>query len=291
MAETTGIAWTNATWNPVRGCERVSEGCKKCYAEVLAARHSYKGGWGEGLAKYVTRPDGTKEARWTGVLKPVEKMIDAPLRWKKPRRVFVNSMSDLFHDKIRDAYIDLVFAVMAIAKQHTFQILTKRPERMQTYMVGLARSYNRLEAAARDICYTLKYEDIPLVRWPIQNVWLGVSAEDQDTFDQRVELLGRTPAAMRFVSAEPFLGDIDIGNAFDDTDGEPTSKYGKLDWAIIGGESGSDYRPMDIEAARAFIQQVKLMGGAMFVKQDSGPRPGMRGRFTDAEWALKEYPA
>jgi len=272
MAAESNIAWTDATWNPTRGCERVSEGCRKCYAEVLAARHSYKGGWGEGLAHYVTRPDGTKEARWTGVLQTVEKMLDAPLRWKKPRRIFVNSMSDLFHKDVSDAFIAEVFAVMAGCPQHVFQILTKRPERMQEFC-----------------SQQLPLWDDHAKNLPIPNIWLGVSAEDQDTFDQRVEILGQTPAAVRFVSAEPFLGDIDIGNAFDDPGDD--SEYGKLDWAIIGGETGSGHRPMDIEAARAFIRQVKCMGGAMFVKQDSGPRPGMRGRFTDAEWALKEYPA
>jgi len=269
MAAESNIAWTNATWNPVRGCERVSEGCRKCYAEVLAARHSYKGGWGEGIAHYVTRPDGTKEARWTGVLQTVEKMLDAPLRWKAPRRIFVNSMSDLFHEDVPFEFVKQVWDVIASAQHHTFQILTKRPERLLAFHRWLAGA-----------------DDLSITEWP-RNAWIGVSAEDQDTFDQRVEILGRTPAAVHFVSAEPFLGDIDIGNAFD-----PSSEpYGKLDWAIIGGETGSGHRPMDIEAARAFIRQVKCMGGAMFVKQDSGPRPGMRGRFTDAEWALKEYPA
>ena len=266
MAEKSNIAWTNATWNPVRGCERVSEGCRKCYAEVLAGRHSYKGGWGEGVAKMVKRPDGKMEARWTGVLKPIEHKLDEPLRWQKPQRIFVNSMSDLFHKDVPFEFVGKVFNVMQLSGWHTFQVLTKRPARMLEFA--------RLRRAAG-------YPILP-------NVWFGVSAEDQPTFDERTEILGRIPCAVRFVSAEPFLGDIDIGNAFDGR--VEGSVYQPLDWAIIGGETGSGHRPMDIAAARAFIHQVKSMGGAMFVKQDSGPRPGLKGRFTDDEWALKEYP-
>src|SRR5258708_18296902 len=128
MSGKTSIEWTDATWNPVRGCERVSEGCRKCYAEVLAARFSTPGMWGEGLARWVTRPDGSREARWTGKIVEAEQMLDAPTHWKTPRRVFVNSMSDLFHKGVSDDYIARVFAVMADCPQHTFQILTKRPQ-------------------------------------------------------------------------------------------------------------------------------------------------------------------
>ena len=144
MAENSNIAWTNATWNPVRGCERVSEGCRNCYAEVLAARHSYPGGWGEGLAKMVKRPDGTQEARWTGVLRPMENLLDAPLRWRKPKRIFVNSMSDLFHKDVPFDFIDKVYSTMGACddqeRGHIFQILTKRPERMLEYVSTRARA-------------------------------------------------------------------------------------------------------------------------------------------------------
>jgi protein gp37 len=267
MAEHSNIAWTNSTWNPTRGCERVSPGCVNCYAEELAARHSYPGGWGEGLAKWVTRPDGKREARWTGVLRSMEGMLDAPIRWRSPRRIFVNSMSDLFHDDVPEGFIDRVFAVMTQATRHTYQVLTKRPERMLRYV----RDWERRTCAKLT-----------------PNVWLGVSAEDQDTFDERVELLGQVPAAVRWVSAEPLLGWIDVGNAFDDApDG---SEYQPVNWVVVGGESGSDFRPMDMDAARWVIQQCQLSNVPVFVKQDNGPRPGMKGRFTDAEWALKAYP-
>lgn len=267
MAEKSNIAWTESSWNPVRGCERVSEGCRNCYAEVLAARHSYPGGWGEGLATTVKRPDGSDDARWTGVVRPVEKMLDAPLRWKKPRRIFVNSMSDLFHKDVPDDFIDKVFAVMDRAERHTFQILTKRPERMLAY------------------CAKINGD-------PLRNVWLGVSAEDQATFDERVPLLLQTRAAVRFVSLEPLLGNIDLigkddqGCALTEYEGRPA-----LDWGIVGGESGSDFRAMDMQDARHIIRQFLSAKVPLFVKQDNGPRPGMQGRFTAEEWALKEYPA
>lgn len=266
MADRTGITWTNATWNPVRGCERVSDGCRNCYAEVLAARHSYEGGWGHEIAKYVKRPDGTMEARWTGVIEVPNHAMKTPLKWREPRRVFVNSMSDLFHDRVPFSVVDNVFDVIERCPQHTFQILTKRPTRMLVYEQRAAN----------------------LGRPMLPNVWRGVSAEDQETFDERVEILCEVPSAVRFVSAEPLLGWIDVGNAFDDAPDD--SKYRPLDWVIVGAESGSNYRPMDIDAARWLIEQCKLANKPVFVKQDSGPRPGMRGRFTVEEWALKDYP-
>lgn len=280
MSSSSNIAWTNATWNPVRGCERVSQGCVNCYAEVLAARHSYPGGWGEGLAKWITKSDGTREARWTGVVRQIDTMLDAPLRWKAPRRIFVNSMSDLFHDDVDRDFILRVFMVMRQASHHTFQILTKRPERMQTL---LSEWLPPAEALAD---MSLKEKS------PAPNIWLGVSAEDQDTFDERSALLLQTPAAVRWVSLEPLLDHIDLigkdeqGSALHAFDGRP-----RLDWGVVGGESGSGFRAMDMEHARYIISQFKNAGVPLFVKQDNGPRPGMRGRFTDAEWALKEYPA
>ena len=281
MAETTGISWTNATWNPVRGCERVSEGCRKCYAEVLAARHSYPGGWGEGIATIVKRPDGTKEARWTGAIRTIDTMLDAPLRWKKPRRIFVNSMSDLFHKDVPEDFIAEVFAVMARCQHHVFQILTKRPERMQAFCSKEAHWWgNKACIASKD--YYNK---------PLPNVWLGVSAEDQDTFDERVPVLLQTPAAVRWVSLEPLLGHIDLIGK-DDQSCALTKYEGRpaLNWGVVGGESGSGYRPMDMQAARYIIRQFLSAKVPLFVKQDNGSRPGMQGRFTAEEWALKEFP-
>jgi protein gp37 len=236
MGETTGIAWTDATWNPVRGCTRLSEGCRLCYAERVAARFSGDEQPYAGLAEFVTKPDGTREARWTGHL-TFGHNLDLPLRWKKPRRIFVNSMSDLFHEAVPDHEIDKVFAVMALAPRHTFQILTKRPKRMRAYFEALsinadrdranelpARWQLRLSEALpvgampmskadilRAIGVANKFSyDQPTPAWPLPNVWLGVSCEDHAAADARIPDLLATPAAVRFVSIEPMLGPIDL---------------------------------------------------------------------------------
>lgn len=175
----TAIEWTDETWNPVTGCTKVSAGCKNCYAEGVADRF-----WGERKFTDVrTHPD----------------RLYAPMSWRKPRRVFVNSMSDLFHEDVPFHFIDDVFGVMLQAKQHTFQVLTKRPERMLEW----AGSAN---ARHDDILGGLDGKN------PIPNLWLGVSAEDQATFDKRVPLLLKTPAAVRFVSMEPLLAAVDVSS-------------------------------------------------------------------------------
>jgi protein gp37 len=313
MAERTGIGWTNATWNPVRGCERVSDGCKKCYAEELAARHSYPGGWGEGLAKWVTRPDGTREARWTGVIQTLDRMLDAPLKWREPRRIFVNSMSDLFHDDVPEDFFWRVLAITTLCPQHTFQVLTKRPERMLELVLKDERdALSKLCGALgslldgdwiwnqgkrfrsrieRAISATMGIDhdadnneiQVDMMSWPLPNVWLGVSVENQDEADKRIPLLQQTPAAVHWLSCEPLLDHIEIGEAAAPSPG--------ISWVVVGGESGQEPRPMQMEHARALIEQCKSAGVATFVKQDNGPRPGLQGRFTDEEWALKEYPA
>ena len=252
MSGSTNIAWTNKTWNPVRGCERVSEGCRNCYAEVLAARHSYEGGWGHEVAHYVGGMP-----RWTGVIETKAQQVKLPLKWRKPCMIFVNSMSDLFHARVPFNFVDELYEVMDRCPQHTFQILTKRPERMLHYL--MRRQKERCLA-------------------PIANVWHGVSAEDQETFNERVTVLRQVPAAVRFVSAEPLLGKIDA-----DLDA--------IHWLIVGGESGPNRREMNMYHARSLIAQCRAAGVPIFIKQDSGPRPGMQGRFTDEEWAIKEYPA
>lgn len=275
MGQSTGIAWTNATWNPVRGCERVSEGCRNCYAEVLAARHSYEGGWGHEIAHYIGgRP------RWTGVIETHARHLKVPLGWKTARRVFVNSMSDIFHERVPFNFVDDIYAVMAQCPQHVFQILTKRPARMLEYLL---RAMGRQKAPEPK---------------PLPNVWHGVSVEDQATAYERIPFLLQTPTAVRFISAEPLLGQIDLRDEPNDV-GEPLFSYlervdgdgPRIDWVILGGESGSEHRPMDMKAARWLIQQCKLAGVPVFVKQDSGPRPGRQGRFTNEEWSMKEYPA
>lgn len=301
MADHSNIAWTNATWNPVRGCERVSEGCRNCYAEELAARHSYEGGWGSEVAEWVKRPGGKLEARWTGVIQTIARQLEVPLRWREPRRVFVNSMSDLFHDRVPMDFLDKCFAVMAMSSRHTFQILTKRPQRMLDYLtredIAERIGHAEFEIAGSGLRTAIKVDSYagPQHRrasWPLPNVWFGVSAEDQATFDERVPLLLRTPAKVRFVSLEPLLGHIDLigkdeqGSALHTYEDRP-----RLNWGIVGGESGQAFRAMPIEAARYIVAQFHDAGVPLFVKQDNGPRPGMRGRFTEEEFSLKEYPS
>ncbi|WP_291295853.1 DUF5131 family protein [Elioraea sp.] len=276
MSDGTGIEWTDATWNPVRGCTRVSEGCRHCYAETLAARFSGPGQPYEGLAGRVTHPDGTSEARWTGRVRSVKELMGEPTRWKKPRRIFVNSMSDLFHEAVDEAIIDSVFAVMGLAPQHTFQILTKRPERMVRYFKSRPADHGP---------------------WRLANVWLGVSVEDQATADARIPPLLQTPAAKRFISAEPLLGPVDLdriaapqhtpedsGWAFDclatgDTyrlfeedgrysnSGDGPYRDHRLDWVIVGGESGPGARPMHPDWARSLRDQCAAAGVPFFFKQ------------------------
>jgi protein gp37 len=263
MGQTTGIEWTDATWNPVRGCSRVSEGCRNCYAERTAARFSKSdlennNNGDQPFHGFVTRVNG--HPAWTGKVELVEKHLHDPLHWKKPRRIFVNSMSDLFHEALLDTDIIAVFRVMGACPQHTFQVLTKRPERMlellsqrrwrdlgQGYFAPLIRN----EGCDGDARY-------------LPNVWLGVSVEDQATADERIPLLLQTPAAVRFVSYEPALGPVYL-----------LPVCTGLDWVIVGGESGPGARPFDLKWARSTIEQCKAAGVACFVKQ-FGAKPFYR---------------
>ncbi len=198
----TKIEWTEHVWNCVRGCSRVSEGCRNCYAERMAARGlpgMRSPTTGESFA--VMTPSGPQ---WTGRVELIESMLEVPLRRKKPTVYFVNSTSDLFHEALPDKAIDRVFAVMALCPEHTFLVLTKRPERMREYIT----------------CWG----------WTLPNVWPGVSCEDQATADARIPLLLQTPAAVRFLSYEPALGPVDLTQWLPPNDPH-------LDWVICGGES------------------------------------------------------
>lgn len=312
MGDKTAIAWTDATWNPIVGCSRVSEGCRHCYAEKIAARFSGPGQPYHGLAVHTK----SGEARWTGKVRVIPERLTDPLRWMRPRRIFVNSMSDLFHEGLTDTAIAEVFTVMASAPQHTFQILTKRPERMRDlvtrlqYIQGLqlvqtkdgrshllitARAIFRedfqraLDAGA--VRYAPGQEHKPASRWDPPNVWLGVSAEDQATADARIPLLLQTPAAVRFVSAEPLLGSVDLKklrSPFYETPGgtgrevypldglmaipDCDWEVPRLDWLIVGGESGPGARPCDLAWIRSLVAQCRAAGTPVFVKQ-LGSRP------------------
>ncbi len=249
MADASPIEWTDATWNPLRGCERVSPGCVNCYAEVLAARFSLPGMWGDGLATWVTRPDGTREARWTRKVVPLENMLDLPLHWKRPRRVFVNSMSDLFHKDVPDAFIAKVFDTMYRAKQHTFQVLTKRPARLVEFISG--KSGQGLANA-----------------WAFPNVWLGFSAENQETWDERWPIMSELAAHgfKVFASIEPLLSEIDLEEDLMCICGSCGGDAPLL-WVIVGGESGHGARPTTIGHIRRVVQACQAMSVPVFVKQ------------------------
>lgn len=292
----TSIEWCTDTWNPIRGCSRKSRGCEECYAEAIAARFSGHGQAYDGLAKMT--PAGP---RWTGEIRLIPETLYLPLRWKKPRRVFVNSMSDLFHEGLPDEAIDRIFAVMALAPRHTYQVLTKRPERMQQYLSSGNRRALVQEAVEHirpsrppQHWYHIADAALSVNPWPLKNVWLGVSVENQAAADERIPLLLQTPAAVRFVSVEPLLGHVDLaegghGPLFvtDLPDGRRTG----LHWVICGGESGPRARPMDPSWARSMRDQCTAAGVSFFMKQGSGARPGRQYGVPDDLWALKEMPS
>ncbi len=274
----TSIQWTDKTWNPTRGCDPVSPGCKLCYAERLAGRFCKPGQPFHGFVQL--GKNGNRGSSWTGKVELIESKLDEPLHWKKPCRVFVNSMSDLFHEELRDEVIDRVFAVMALCPHITFQCLSKRPRRMMEYlepgkdygqdlhewsksyrrvfdsMVAMLRTANphALNRASDWLDEHYPGRDGFLRSWPLPNVWLGVSVEDQIRKD-RIDLLRQTPAAVRFLSIEPLLEDIGTLNL----DG--------IHWVIVGGESGPGARPFNVRWARDVIAQCKAAGVACFVKQ------------------------
>ncbi len=281
----TSIQWTDKTWNPVRGCSRVSPGCSNCYAMRQAHRFSNPGGPYEGLT--VLRKG---KVDWRGHARLVPEMLGQPLRWRKPARIFVNSMSDLFHSSLTDEEIAAVFGVMASSPEHTFQVLTKRPERMlewfkwvnaaedDPYTTCLREAAgwiepSRWERVMRDTGFE---QDFPEFEpWPLPNVWLGVSVEDQKTANERINRLLDVPAAIRFISAEPLLEHIDLNHLPNGmfspfsalrrwTDGKTTTG---LDWVIVGGESGHGARPCDSLWISSVVEQCAKAGVPCFVKQ------------------------
>lgn len=235
MAETS-IEWTDATWNPVAGCTILTAGCTNCYAMRMAARLDAMG-----LDKYrgLTRRSGGR-AVWTGKIKLDEKSLKAPLSWSKPRKVFVNSMSDLFHVDVPEQFIAQVWSVIASTPQHTYQILTKRPERMAQVLTNTA------------------FKVLP-------NVWLGTSVEDSRVLN-RIDDLRRVPAAIRFISFEPLIGSV----AEADLSG--------IHWAIVGGESGPKARPMQTEWVDEIADLCDETGVAFFFKQWGGKNKKAAGR-------------
>jgi protein gp37 len=291
MSRNTGIEWTDATWNPIRGCSRVSEGCRNCYAETVANRFCGPGSPYEGVVQIGA--GGKGNGKWNGEIKFVEKHLLNPLRWKKPQRIFVNSMSDLFHEKVTDEMLCRIFAVMAVANHHTFQILTKRPERMCAFLNARSVQHGIQRASDEQLgpgnlskgFYSLTDGTVkPHTSWPLPNVWLGVSVEDQKAADARIPLLLQTPAAVRFISYEPALGPIDFGvllgtQRWIHRGGEPFKSlpddYEKaVDWVICGGESGPGARPMHPDWARSVRDQCVAADVPFFFKQWGELAPG-----------------
>jgi protein gp37 len=280
MSAKTGIQWTDATWNPMMGCRRVSAGCENCYAERIAARFS-----GEGQPFHdIARRRSNGEAQWTGNSAINLRTLTAPLSWRRPRRIFVNSMSDVFYEQFSAEDVASVWAVMALAPYHVFQLLTKRPERMREMLTDPG-FYDLVLRAATEFRHSRpRLSMIPVsnpTRFPYANVWLGVSVENQETANERVPLLAQTPAAVRFLSCEPLLGPIDFDecgsrgaedgdpfafSALAGVDGAEPPIPG-IDWCIIGGESGPRARPFHLEWCRDILAQCDFAGTAAFVKQ------------------------
>lgn len=288
MPAATSIEWTDATWNPTRGCNRQSAGCANCYAEQQAMRivRMDRGrGVPEGQGSYDGLVRMTSQGpRWTGEVREVHAALDWPLRQRKPLRIFVNSMGDLFHPGVTVEFIALVFAFMAYARQHTFQILTKFPDRMAEVLTSdeFAEEFESACAVARYDAEEIlaargefgvherRRDDIrafePLL--PLGNVQLGASAENQAALDMRLSALLQTPAAVRFLSLEPLLGAVRI---------PPellarivgTSQHGQrfLDWIIVGGESGHRARPVHPAWVRELRDQCTAAGVPFFFKQ------------------------
>lgn len=280
MADNTKIEWTDATWNPITGCSVVSAGCRHCYAMKLA---------GTRLRHHPSRADLTIATKvgpvWSGEVRFNEQWLHQPLQWRRPRKVFVCAHGDLFHENVPDKWIDRVFAVMALAPHHTFQVLTKRPERMRKYIAnwpeGAAR-FHWVALAAAKIDPTIK-QHAPDAwvwqlqkRWPLPNVWLGVSVEDQAAADERIPLLLQTPAAVRWISAEPLLGPVDLSTWLDIyqyEDGDcwhPRNLSRPLhspDWVVVGGESGTKARPMHPDWAYSLADQCAAADVPLLFKQ------------------------
>lgn len=291
MSDHSAIEWTDATWNPTTGCTKVSPACAHCYIERTPP-FRMKG------RTFDRKGHIPLELHW--------ERLDQPLRWRKGRRVFVNSLSDLFHEEVTDEFIADVFAVMALARWHTFQVLTKRPGRMRV----LLNDNGFREAVAEFITVILEDCDVPaslrwdaLDRrkddaratapdvegddWPLPNVWVGCSVENQHFADERIPLLLQTPAAVRFISAEPLLGPLNLREMAHQDDWhvdalDTPDPSCRLHWVIAGGESGPKARPSPPDWFRSIRDQCQAAGVAFFFKQWGEWAPYDRGGVNSA---------
>ena len=318
MSDNSRISWTSATWNLVIGCDKVSPGCDSCYAIRTAHRMQANPN------PKVSGPYSGTEAgmEWTGRVNLVEDRLGLPLKWRKPRRIFVNAQSDLFHKSVPDEFIARAFAVMALTPHHTYQILTKRHGRMRS-LLDSELFYRSIRSVLHAHGWG-EVEAFGTALFPLRNVHLGVSVENQEWADIRIPALLDTPAAVRWVSAEPLLGPIDLRlTHYIDPDEinpatgrrncggcsgwpgiphqptcyrEPGTHWG-IDWVVAGGESGPGARPMDPEWTRDFRRQCAADGVPFFFKQYGAVAArelGLTGAGSDpSEWPEvwpQEYP-
>ncbi len=292
MGRNSKIEWCDDTWNIITGCTLVDEGCRHCYAAHLIT--SWPAIGNHPSRKGLARKNAAGESKFTGEVRFNEQWLDQPLRWKKPRKIFVCAHGDLFHPAVPDDWIDRVFAVMALCPQHTFQVLTKRPERARGYF-DARRDGDPWAEAADEVADLIGLADHPVVLnpsvIPLPNVWLGTSISDQASADLRIPELLATPAAIHFISAEPLLGPVDL----------KATRYGhmtaisRLDWTIVGGESGPHARPMHPDWARSIRDQCAAAGVAFLFKQwgewgpDAGPKPNGRDPVMEAKHPCAYY--
>lgn len=300
MGETSKIAWTDGTWNPVLGCSKVSEGCNHCYAETLATRY----GW-------TKKPWAARFAEENVQMKPGKLTLPLTPKWAEPKMVFVNSMSDVFHEQIPDDYIDMMWGVMAVATQHTFQILTKRPERQRDYMNDLtverikrgalaALKPSKVDQGINNVMSLLKpeyQERLAALTSPIlPNVWLGTSVENRKWADVRIPILQETQAAVRFLSCEPLLDQLvspSFGTLIDVARTPSHLDLSGIDWVIVGGESGPLHRPYKMEWARDIRDECRDQHVAFFYKQSDGYKSGLHPFLTEDDgscWTYEQYP-
>lgn len=281
MSDGSSIEWTDATWNPLLGCSKVSPGCDGCYAISTARiRESNPNPKISTAYDGIVHRDPAGLLDWTGQVNLLPARLMQPLRWQKPRRIFVNSQSDLFHDQVPDDFIIQVLAVIGLARRHTFQLLTKRHGRMRSLLgrpglsvaVQAAMQYLLAQAGTpvpRGTKRMLRTDAgawMPYTTWPLPNLWLGVSVENQQWADTRIPALLQTPAAVRWLSCEPLLGPVDVAMYLDANRG--VESLGKaIDWVVVGGESGPNARPMHPHWARWLLGQCENANVPFLFKQ------------------------
>lgn len=299
MSGDTKIEWATKVWNPFRGCSKVSEGCRNCYAIKMANRFSGDGGHYEGLVKKTN-----SMLNWTGIVQRAPQVLKDPLSWKKHQRIFMNSMSDLFHESIEDWMIDEVFGIVLAChvlenrQSHTFMSLTKRPERQREYFSASPRELIKRWTKAMDGVVIMDNPDMMFSEYvasfsinqifPLPNYWVGTSVENQEAADKRVPEILQVPAAIRFLSMEPLLGPVDLTkvnlpeqlqpdwsigndalkfNALSDDEDRLYQSENHISWVITGGESGPNARPSNSDWFRSIRDQCTAVGVAFHFKQ------------------------